>query len=170
MIHKNSSQYWIVKDVKNGVSCISYWQTGLGIVQCCNIVPSFVSSIGESWDSGLYFAPQLPRGFDHLYRAGRGTPPLPTPQGRGGAPLQYLQYIFLRSQDRTCLLLGLSKYSRTQKTSQCRKKMFPSLLEHPGSTPRSSGPLPLGRFEVSEREYWIRGWGRGRAPANSHKY
>ena len=70
----------------------------------------------------------------------------------------YIQYNCLKYQDRTCLLLGLSKYLRTQKTSQCRKKMFPPILEHPGSTPRSSGPLPLGRFEVSEREYWIRGW------------
>ena len=56
-------------------SCISYWQAGLGIVQCCNIVPSLISSIGESWDSGLYFAPQLPRGFDHFYGAGRGGHP-----------------------------------------------------------------------------------------------
>ena len=70
----------------------------------------------------------------------------------------YIQYNCLKYQDRTCLLLGLSKYLRTQKTSQCRKKMFPPILEHPGSTPRPSGPLPLGRFEVSEREYWIRGW------------
>ena len=56
-------------------SCISYWQTGLGIVQCCNIVPSFVSSIGESWDSGHYFVPQTPRGLDHFYGAGRGVHP-----------------------------------------------------------------------------------------------
>ena len=87
MIHKNSSQYWIVKDVKDGVSCISYWQAGLGIVQCCNIVPSLLSSFGESWDSGIYFAPQLPRGFDHFYGAGRGgEPPPPHSAGRGGEP------------------------------------------------------------------------------------
>ena len=52
IIHKIISQYWIVKDVKDGVSCISYWQAGLGIVQCCNIVPSLVSSIEkklENW-------------------------------------------------------------------------------------------------------------------------
>ena len=67
-------------------SVLSYWQSGLGIVQCCNIVPTLVSSIGESWDLGLYFALQLPRGFDHFYG---GPPPLPSPPAlprvRGGA-------------------------------------------------------------------------------------
>ena len=70
-------------------SCISYWQAGLGIVQCCNIVPSLISSIGESWDSGLYFAPQLPLGFDHFYGAGQGGEPPPSPQcgaGQGTPP------------------------------------------------------------------------------------
>ena len=58
----------------------------------CNIVPSFVSSIGESWDLGLYFAPQLSRSFDHFYRAGK--PPLPTarveepPLARGAGSLR----------------------------------------------------------------------------------
>ena len=62
-------------------------QAGLGIVQCCNIVPSLVSSFGESWDSGIYFAPQLPRGFDHFYGAGQGgEPPLPTARGGAGNP------------------------------------------------------------------------------------
>ena len=56
-------------------SCISYWQDGLDIVQCFNIVPSFVSSIEESWDSGLYFAPQLPRSFVLFYGAGRSREP-----------------------------------------------------------------------------------------------
>ena len=28
IIHKNNSQYLIGKDVKDGVSCISYWQAG----------------------------------------------------------------------------------------------------------------------------------------------
>lgn len=41
----NSFQYWIVKDVKDGVSCISYSQAGLGIVQCYNIVPTLVPSV-----------------------------------------------------------------------------------------------------------------------------
>ena len=68
-------------------SCISYWQAGLSIVQGCNIIPSLISSIRESWDSGLYFAPQLPRGFDHFYGAGRGgEPPPPHSAGRGGEP------------------------------------------------------------------------------------
>ena len=36
---------------------------------------------------GLYFAPQLPRGFDHFYGTGRGgEPPLPHSAGRGGEP------------------------------------------------------------------------------------
>ena len=36
---------------------------------------------------GLYFAPQLPRGFDHFYWAGRGgEPPPPHSAGRGGEP------------------------------------------------------------------------------------
>ena len=56
-----------------------------GIVQC-NIVPSFVSSVGESWDWGLYFAPQLPRGFDHFYGVGRGGEPPPSPQRGEGSP------------------------------------------------------------------------------------
>ena len=59
-------------------------------VQCCDIVPSLVSSFGESLDIGLYFAPQLPRGFDHFYGAGRGgEPPPPRGEGspRGGAPI-----------------------------------------------------------------------------------
>ena len=56
-------------------------------VQCCDIVPSLVSSFGESLDIGLCFAPQLPRGFDHFYGAGRGgEPPLPHSAGRGGEP------------------------------------------------------------------------------------
>ena len=56
-------------------------------VQCCDIVPSLVSSFGESLDIGLYFAPQLPRGFDHFYGAGRGgEPPPPHSAGRGGEP------------------------------------------------------------------------------------
>ena len=59
----------------------------MGIVQCCDIVPSLVSSFGESLDIGLYFAPQLPRGFDHFYGTGRGgEPPLPRSAGRGGEP------------------------------------------------------------------------------------
>ena len=59
-------------------------------VQCCDIVPSLVSSFGESLDIGLYFAPQLPRSFDHFYGAGRGgEPPPPRGEGspRGGAPI-----------------------------------------------------------------------------------
>ena len=56
-------------------------------VQCCDIVPSLVSSFGESLDTGLYFAPQFPRGFDYFYRAGRGgEPPPPHSAGRGGEP------------------------------------------------------------------------------------
>ena len=58
-------------------------------VQCCDIVPSLVSSFGESLDTGLYFAPQLPRGFDHFYGAGQGGEPPPSPQcgaGRGTPP------------------------------------------------------------------------------------
>ena len=56
-------------------------------VQCCDIVPSLVSSFGESLDTGLYFAPQLPRGFDHFYGAGRGgEPPPPHSAGRGVHP------------------------------------------------------------------------------------
>ena len=100
IIHKNSSQYWIEKD---GVSCISYWQTGLGIVQSCNIVPSLVSSIGESWDSGLYFAPQLPRSFDHFYGAGSPRPPSPqrgvglgTPLPRGAGRASLVETISLQ--------------------------------------------------------------------------
>ena len=51
----------------------------LGIVQCCNIVPSLVSYIGKIG--------QLPRGFDHFYGAGRGgEPPPPHSAGRGGEP------------------------------------------------------------------------------------
>ena len=56
-------------------------------VQCCDIVPSLVSSFGESLDIGLYFAPQLPRSFDHFYEEGRGgEPPPPHSAGRGGEP------------------------------------------------------------------------------------
>ena len=51
---------------------------------CCNIVPSLVSSIGESLDWGLYFAPQLPRHFDHFY--GAGNPAFPIVQGGAGRP------------------------------------------------------------------------------------
>ena len=54
-------------------------------VQCCDIVPSLVSSFGESLDIGLYFAPQLPRGFDHFKGQG-GEPPPPHSAGRGGEP------------------------------------------------------------------------------------
>ena len=64
-------------------SCISYWQAELGIVQCCNIVPSLVSIIGKVWESGLYFAPQPPCGLDHFF--GVGPPPLLS-AGRGGKP------------------------------------------------------------------------------------
>ena len=39
----------------------------------------------ENWDSGLCFAPQLPRGFDHFYGAGRGGEP-PFPAGQGVHP------------------------------------------------------------------------------------
>ena len=54
-------------------------------VQCCDIVPSLVSSSGESLDISLYFAPQLPRGFDHFYGAGRGgEPPSPHSARRVG--------------------------------------------------------------------------------------
>ena len=37
IIHKDSSQFWILQYVKDDVSCISCWQAGLGIVQCWNI-------------------------------------------------------------------------------------------------------------------------------------
>ena len=61
-------------------------------VQCCDIVPSLVSSFGESLDIGLYFAPQLPRSFDHFYGAGRGgEAPPPHSAGRGGAPIPVMQ-------------------------------------------------------------------------------
>ena len=57
-------------------------------VQCCDIVPSLVSSFGESLDTGFFFAPQFPRGFDHFYGAGRGgEPPPPHSAGRGGASI-----------------------------------------------------------------------------------
>ena len=72
IIHKYSSQYWIVKDVKDGVPCIPYWQAELGTFQCCNIVPSLVSYIGKIG--------QLPRGFDHFCWA--GNPPSPRGAGR----------------------------------------------------------------------------------------
>ena len=66
-------------------SCISYWQARLGIVQCCSIVPSFVSSIGESWDSAFI----LPRNFPAvliIFTGRAGNPPLPTAQGGAGNP------------------------------------------------------------------------------------
>ena len=85
-------------------SCISYWQAGLGIVQCCNIVPSFVSSIGESWDLGLYFAPQLPRSFEHFYRAGRGTPP--SPQCGASIPGANLAHPARSGSGRVCKLVS----------------------------------------------------------------
>ena len=65
-------------------SSISYLRAGLGIVKCFSIAPSFISSIRESSVSGLYFDPQLPHGFDHFYRPGRGAPPYPA--GRGVHP------------------------------------------------------------------------------------
>ena len=81
-------------------------------VQCCDIVPSLVSSFGESLDTGLYFAPQLPRGFDHFYGAGRGgEPPPPHSAGRGGASIPDFNLTqshsvrrehYFRSQSDTC--------------------------------------------------------------------
>ena len=90
IIHKNSSQYWIVKDVKDGVSYKSYRKAGLDIAESCNIFPSLVSSIGKIWESDLYFAAQLPRGFHHFHGvgwggAGRGAPPSPK-GGAGNSP------------------------------------------------------------------------------------
>ena len=56
-------------------------------VQCCDIVPSLVSSFGESLDTGLYFALQLPCSFDHFCGAGRsGEPPPPRGAGRPSLP------------------------------------------------------------------------------------
>ena len=47
-----------------------------------------VSSVEEISDSGLYFAPQLPRGFDHFYGTGRGgEPPPPHSAKRGGVSI-----------------------------------------------------------------------------------
>ena len=84
IIHRKSSQYWIVNDVEDGVSCISNWHTGLVIVQCCNIVPSLVSPFENFWESVLYFAPQLPHFFDHFCRARNS--PLPTVRDGVGCP------------------------------------------------------------------------------------
>ena len=82
IIHKNNSQYWI--GGCKGWCLFHILLTGwMGIVQCCNIVPSLVSIIGKVWESGLYFAPQPPCGLDHFF--GVGPPPLLS-VGRGGKP------------------------------------------------------------------------------------
>ena len=95
IFHKKSSQYWVVKD---GVSCISYWQAGLGLVQCCNIVPSLVPSVGKNWESGFYFAPKLPRGFDHFVgRAGVGNPPSPRGRATSRPSLYFWSLIWILS-------------------------------------------------------------------------
>ena len=44
IIHKSSSQYCIVIDVKDGVFCMSCFQVGLGISNSCRIIPLLVSS------------------------------------------------------------------------------------------------------------------------------
>ena len=91
-------------------------------VQCCDIVPSLVSSFGESLDTSLYFAPQLPRGFDHFYGTGRGgEPPLPRGEGspRGGAPIPggYL---------RSATICFVVKMLANQKTGLCILEMSSS--------------------------------------------
>ena len=50
----DNQKNWIAKDVKDGVSCISYWQAGLGIVQCSNIIPSFLYC--KNMRMGSFFA------------------------------------------------------------------------------------------------------------------
>ena len=59
----------------------------MGIVQCCYIVPSLVSSM-EKVDIGAFI---LPRNFPAVLiiftgRGGAGTPPLPTARGGAGNP------------------------------------------------------------------------------------
>ena len=80
-----SSQYWIEQDVKDFVSCIPCLQAGLGIVQCCNIFPSLVSSIAKMTIRPLFFPAVL------IIIAERGGgPPLPT--GRASIPDKNLCY------------------------------------------------------------------------------
>ena len=87
IIHRVNSQYWIVKDVKDGVSCISYWQAGLGIVQCCIIVPSL------DWNPLLEKSKNRASFLPHNFPAvliifvGRGREPPPHSAERGGEPL-----------------------------------------------------------------------------------
>ena len=84
IIFKNSLQFWIVKD---GVSCISCLQAGVGIFQCYYIVPSL-----EKIENLTVI---LPRNFPAvvIIFAGQGTPaPLAhTPQWWGGASIPDLQ-------------------------------------------------------------------------------
>ena len=69
------------------------------IVQCCHIVSLWFSGIGKIWECQLYFAPPLPRGFDHFCSAGQdgaGNHPFSTAvegslQGGASIPAAYIR-------------------------------------------------------------------------------
>ena len=63
-----------------------YWQAGLGVVQCCNILPSLV------WECDLWFSLPLLRGFDHSCGAGNPTSKWGGFPGGRGRPSLILRY------------------------------------------------------------------------------
>ena len=91
---------------------ISYWQAGLGIIQCCNIVPS----IGFLYWRKLRFRPLFcpatsPRFWSFLRGgSGRGTPPSPQcgagqgtpPSPRGGASIPGSELPKISEMGRSC--------------------------------------------------------------------
>ena len=65
------------------LSCISYWQAGLGIVYCCDIVPSYWFPLLEKFEIRAFI---LPRNFPVvliIFTGRGGEPPPPHSAGRG---------------------------------------------------------------------------------------
>ena len=112
----------------------------MGIVQCCNIVPSLVPSVGKNRELGFYFAPQLPHGFGHFcgagnhpspqYGAERGTT---LPERRGDHPLKASKQAIKtfenkKHQKHELMLCALLTRAILTRNHFCRE-VFPKLCE-----------------------------------------
>ena len=95
------------------------------IVQCCYIVSLWLFWIWKIQECHLYFAPPLPRGFDHFCGAGWGRKGVsqggagnpPSPQGRASIPGAYPR-LYCRTPHFPCSILIFNQCTESLKAME----------------------------------------------------